>query len=94
MNDKNLMKKISLNRNISSNFFPSQNRYSNLNQDNPIRKSNLCLLGRMTVMSSESNYNLGTENYNNIITNSRMTNSFGDMTDEKLKDFYEFGDDF
>ena len=32
MNDKNLMKKISLNRNISSNFFPSQNRYSNDNK--------------------------------------------------------------
>ncbi len=45
-------------------------------------------------MQSDSNYNLGTENYNNIYTNSRMTNSFGDVTDEKLQDFYEFDDDF
>ena len=57
-------------------------------------ESNISLLGRMSVMQSDSNYNLGTENYNNIYTNSRMTNSFGDVTDEKLQDFYEFEDDF
>jgi len=94
MNDKNLMKKISLNRNITSNLFSSQKRFSNPNKDNSIRKSNISLLGRMSVMQSDSNYNLGTENYNNIYTNSRMTNSFGDVTDEKLQDFYEFEDDF
>ena len=96
MNEKDLMKKISLNRTITSNF--SQKRYSNVNTgDVYIKKNNSALLGRMSVivgMNDNNNLNIGTENYNMIYTNSRMTTSFVQMTEEQLSEFYSFEDDF
>ena len=96
MNEKDLMKKISLNRTITSNF--SQKRYSNVNTgDVSIKKNNSALLGRMSVivgMNDNNNLNIGTENYNMIYTNSRMTTSFVQMTEEQLSEFYSFEDDF
>ena len=96
MNEKDLMKKISLNRTITSNF--SQKRYSNVNTgDASIKKNNNALLGRMSVivgMNENNNLNIGTENYNMIYTNSRMTTSFVQMTEEQLSEFYSFEDDF
>ena len=43
---------------------------------------------------NENNEFIGIGNYNNIYINSRMTNSFGDLKEEKLAEFYEFEDDF
>ena len=43
---------------------------------------------------NENNEFIGIGNYNNIYVNSRMTNSFGDIKEEKLAEFYEFEDDF
>ena len=40
------------------------------------------------------NLNVGTENYNIIYTNSRMTTTFVEMTEEQLSEFYSFEDDF
>ena len=96
MNEKDLMKRISLNRTMTSNLFSSQKRFSNpISLENSNKKNNNALLGRMSVMTGGDNtINIGTENYNNIYTNSRMTNSFGNMTDEKLSEFYSFEDDF
>ena len=33
-------------------------------------------------------------NYDNILIHSRFTNSFGEVQEEKLKEFLEFEDDF
>ena len=96
MNEKDLMKRISLNRSITSNLFSSQKRFSNpISLENSNKRNNNALMGRMSVMAGgDNNINIGTENYNNIYTNSRMTNSFGNMTEEKLSEFYSFDDDF
>ena len=51
----------------------------------------------MTISIKQVNQNkeyMGIENYDNIYINSRMTNSFGEMSEEKLNEFYEFEDDF
>ena len=95
MNEKDLMKKISLNRMIAPNF--SQKRYSNVNTGEVSVKKNNNALGRMSVigsMNDNNNLNIGTENYNMIYTNSRMTTSFVQMTEEQLSEFYSFEDDF
>ena len=96
MNEKDLMKKISLNRTISSNITPK--RFSNSNSnDISTKKNNNALLGRMSVMvgmNDNNSNNIRTENYNIIYTNSRMTTSFVQMTEEQLSEFYSFDDDF
>ena len=98
MNEKDLMKRISLNRTMTSNLFPAQKRHSNPNAvENLAKKNNNPILGRMSVivgMGIGENINFGTENYNNIYTNSRLTDSFGKLTEEELEDFYSFEDDF
>ena len=96
MNEKDLMKKISLNRTISPNIVPK--RFSNVNStDISLKKSNNAILGRMSVIvgMNDNNFNnIRTENYNIIYTNSRMTSSFVPMTEEQLSEFYSFEDDF
>ena len=88
MNEKDLMKRISLNRNLTSNLFSSQKRASN-----PISSENY----NKKTSSNNLNHrvdNLGIENYNNIFTNCRMTNSFGNIKEEKLTEFFSIEDDF
>ena len=92
MNEKDLMKRISLNRTLTSNLFSSQKRFSN-----PISLDNYSKKNSSNSVKVSSNYridNFGTENYNNIITNTRMTNSFGNIKQEKLAEFYSIEDDF
>ena len=97
MNEKDLMKKISMNRTNTSNLLKTQQkRLSNPNLEAPIKKSS-ALLGRMSVMvgvNDECHNYYGAENYSNIYINSRMTNSFKEMTKEQLDEFYSFEDDF
>ena len=97
MNEKDLMKKISLNRTNTSNLLKTQQkRLSNPNVEAPIKKSS-ALLGRMSVIAGgndESHAFYGAETYSNIYINSRMTNSFKEMTKEQLDEFYSFEDDF
>jgi hypothetical protein len=99
MNDKDLMKKISLNRSISSNIFASQ-RLSHTNvsaYSGKLNNNSNALFGRMSVlvgMNDNKYISTVTENYNNIYTNSRMTNSFGDIKQEKLQEFHLIEDDF
>ena len=78
MNEKDLMKKISSNLNSS--------RKNPNTSEQPI-KNKLSLLRKKTNV-------VKTENYNNIYTYSRLTNSFGDITDDELNEFYSFEDDF
>ena len=93
MNEKNLMKRISLNRTLTSNLFYSQKRISTVSLENYNKKNSNSV--KMTTNSRiDYNLNVGTENYNNIFTNSRMTNSFGNIKEEKLTEFYSIEDDF
>ena len=99
MNEKDLMKKISLNRTLSSNLIPSKNLSIQNPTENISKKNTNPILERMSVIvgfSSENNVkpNYGTENYNNIYTSLRMTNSFGKLNKEKFKEFYTIEDDF
>ena len=98
MNEKDLMKKISinsLNRTLTSNNFSSNKRNTNpkYSENN---KNNNALLGRMStnIGMTDNKLNFNVENYKNVYTNSRMTNSFGNITMEKLSEFYSFEDDF
>ena len=97
MNEKDLMKRISLNRTMNSNLFHTK-RFSNPNiSENILKKNTNPKIGRLSVipgMGISDNLNFATENYNNIYTNSRMTDSFGKLTEKELEDFYSFEDDF
>ena len=91
MTEKNLMKKISMSRKMTTTRLPTK-KIGNQNHTE-IKSSNR----RMTVFSKPNDKNveyLGIENYENIYVNSRMTNSFGEIKKEKLNDFYAFEDDF
>ena len=95
MGEKDLMKKISLKRTNTSNLFKTQKRLSNPNLDS-LQKKATDLLGRMSVivgLSQENNVYYGAENLSNIYINSRMTNSFGEITKEQLEEFYLFEDE-
>ena len=97
MNEKDLMKRISLNRTMNSNLFHTK-RLSNPNiSENILKKNTNPKIGRLSVIPGigiSDNLNFATENYNNIYTNSRMTDSFGKLTEKELEDFYSFEDDF
>ena len=88
MNDKDIMMRISVKGGINSNAGPPRKRMSNQNIAENQAKNNL----RKTL--EKKNKACGTEYYNNIYANSRMTNSFGELTTEELNEFYTFEDDF
>ena len=91
MNDKDIMLRISVKGGINSNVGPARKRMSNSNIAENQVKNNL----RKTLHGTDKkNKACGTENYNNIYTNSRMINSFGELTTEELNEFYTFEDDF
>ena len=98
MNEKNLMKKISLNRSLTSNLFASQRlSHQNILDISGKKNENNALFGRMSLIAGakeNNNVTIKEENYNNIFTNSRMSNSFGDLREEKLTEFYSIEDDF
>jgi len=93
MNEKDL-KKISLNRRFTNNILPRKKVENQNNSEQTTKKNNL--FARMTQFAGKNNdNNINTiNNYNNIYTNSRLTNSFGQMTQEQLNEFYSFEDDF
>ena len=91
MAEKGLMKKLSMRKMTTARLLPTK-KAGNQNSTE-IKSTNR----RMTVFSKPNDKNveyLGIENYENIYVNSRMTNSFGEIKDEKLNEFYEFEDDF
>ena len=100
MNEKDLMKRISLNRNITPFNFTTRPRTSFHHEDSNVNKrSSMRLMERMSVVSAKMDdkknvNNLRKENLNNIYTNSRLTNSFGVVTTEILEEFYEIEDEF
>ena len=93
INEKEMMKRISLNR-VSTNMFSNQKRMSLNVNDGLSKKNSSQNLRASLIIGNDIKFNFGTENYNNIYTNSRMTNSFGEMTEQQLSDFYSFEDDF
>ena len=91
MSEKGLMKKLSMTRKMTTTRLPSK-KIGSLNTTEIKSTSR-----RMTVLSKPHDKNveyLGIENYENIYVNSRMTNSFGEIKNEKLTEFYSFEDDF
>ena len=91
MSEKGLMKKLSMTRKMTTTRLPTKKIGS---QNTTEIKSTS---RRMTVLSKPHDKNveyLGIENYENIYVNSRMTNSFGEIKNEKLTEFYSFEDDF
>ena len=91
MAEKGLMKKLSMRKMTTARLLPTK-KAGNQNSTE-IKSTNR----RMTVFSKPNDKNveyLGIENYENIYVISRMTNSFGEIKDEKLNEFYEFEDDF
>ena len=91
MNEKDLMIKISLNRTMSTKLYSSKKRLSKLYGDS----TSMSNLERISVRNEDKMIiAMGMGNYNNIFTNSRMTNTFGEMSDKDLNAFYKFPDDF
>jgi len=95
MGEKDLMVKISMNRNHSPYLFPQKLTISNLlgvGVDSTKRKSNVGL-GTNNNRNNLTKY-CGIENYSNIYIKSRITNSFGEINTKKLNEFYTIIDDF
>ena len=92
MNEKDLMKKISSNRRLTTSGKFSFKKNNNQNFGDSKYPNH----GPMTISLKPLNENKEyflIENYDNIYVNSRITNSFGDISEEKLKEFYDFEDD-
>ena len=92
MNEKDLMKKISTNRKFTINVFHASKQISNQNIGD--KKNNHRAQTFYIKQGKEIKEYVGIENYDNIYVNSRMTNSFGDIKQEKIVEFNEFKDDF
>ena len=82
---------------MKQNILPTKKGNSNLNGFEILFKNNNNdHSGRFSINEGKGDNNIDfvVENYKNILTNSRITNSFGNITEEKLLDFYSFDDDF
>ena len=94
MAEKDLMKKISSGRKMTCiGHFPPKKLGSQI----VVETKKINKHRAMSISLKENDQNkeyMGIENYNNIYVNSRMTNSFGDIKEEKLMEFYKFEDDF
>ena len=91
MNEKDLMKKISHNRKYTTYVHLPSKKIQNQNKEKKNNHRSMTLSVKQVNQNKEY---MGIENYDNIYINSRMTNSFGEMSEEKLNEFYEFEDDF
>ena len=95
MNEKDLMKKISSHRKLTASMhISSSKKMGNQNMIDTKKYPNHRTMTISLKSINENNEFIGIGNYNNIYVNSRMTNSFGDIKEEKLAEFYEFEDDF
>ena len=92
MSEKSLMKKICLNRTLTTTKFTK--KVSNPLMELPNKNNQVMMRMSMKANKNGEQKYYGTKNYNNIYINSRMTNSFGEMTEKELEDFYNFQDDF
>ena len=94
MNEKDLMKKISSHRKVNKSIYYSikkgTNQTINDNKNEKFLRTNSAYIKS----NEEKNAYIGIENYNNIYINSRMTNSFGEIKEGQLEEFYQFEDDF
>ena len=87
MKEKDLIKRISVRRSVvNSIYIPNKNK----DQDNQ---------RKLSIFSWYDNENKQVEdkkvnNFDNILSHSRLTNTFGDMPEDKLDEFYNIEDDF
>ena len=94
MSEKDLMKKISMSRKLTSVRLPTKKvGNQSTTEIKNINRRHSFLISRQNEGNKNNEY-LGIENYENIYVNSRLTNSFGDIKNEKLTEFYAFEDDF
>ena len=84
MGEKNLMKRISLNRNVTPHLLPPK-KINNLSGDTLEKKMGILKI---------SNENKNSDNLCNIFINSRITNSFGEIKENKLNEFHLIQDEF
>ena len=93
MNENGLFKKISSSRKMTT-LYHSSTKLTNQNI-NEFKKNNIIMRNTVSMkLTDEKKIFPSNENYNNIYINSRITNSFGDIKEDKLEEFYEFEDDF
>ena len=94
MNEKNLMKKMSIRRKMrTSMHYSFGKKLANQNLGD-LKKLNYRNMSMSLKLISENNEYFGIENYKNIYINSRTTNSFGEVSKEILDEFYKIKDDF
>lgn len=82
MKEKDIIKKISVRRNMSYGVIPVKE------EDKFQRISVLGVLGAQKVEDKVI------RNINNVLSQSRLTNSFGNMSESKLEEFFNIEDDF
>ena len=85
--EKNLIKKISGKRNMSCAIIPIYNDDKPNNKGTGKKKENL-----QKQKNDEKKKNI--HNLNNILIQSRLTNAFGEMPEDKLEEFFNIEDDF
>ena len=79
MKEKDLIKRISSKRTMS--FAVPQ-----LKEDDRVRKK--------TIWNDNTQKEESSGNINNILSQSRLTNTFGNFPEEKLEEFFNIDDDF
>jgi len=94
MSEKDLMKKISSHRKVNKSIYYSIKKGTNQNINDNKNEKFLRTNSAYIKSNDEKNAYIGIENYNNIYINSRMTNSFGEIKEGQLEEFYQFEDDF
>ena len=85
MKEKDLIKRISIRKNSYVNPFP------NKDEDNKRRKSSIFSFGSKNENIQKKEENKG--NFNNILSQTRLTNTFGNLPEKKLEEFYNIEDD-
>ena len=84
MGEKNLMKRISLNRSVTPYLLPPKKINNSSGED----------LEKKVAKFKISNENKNSNNLCNIFINSRITNSFGIINEDKLNEFNLIKDEF
>lgn len=84
MGEKNLMKRISLSRSVTPYLLPPKKNNNSSGED----------LEKKLAMYKISNENKNSDNLSKIFINSRITNSFGEINEDKLNEFHFIQDEF
>lgn len=88
MKEKDLIKTISVKRTMNSIYIPNKNK----NEDNQRKYSIFSWAGNNDTKQIEDTKVIN--NFDNVLSHSRLTNTFGNMPKDKLEEFYNIEDDF